>query len=319
MNRISQNTLIALSLSLTVFVFTIWLSPFYTDGDPLLYSYAYNRMPDLDIVNSYVLYSILLSSKELVHFLISWCAAQVGMSRDLLNALSSGLLAYLIADFLIKKSNTFFYPMIIVLTNSYAVLLYTTTERLKYAMIFFLLSIISTKKPAKFYIFIMLAVISHIQILVLYVSLLSYKLYFTSRTLSFKDMFKNLSKYTFLILIPILLVFDQIVTKFDKYSGHGSGIIDILQGLVFFFLSFVYARDRKEVIVMYIPLILFIFILGGARLNIFAYFLFLHFIISGRRGSGIILVITSIYYLVSSIFFIEGIIYTGAPAGMIRL
>lgn len=310
---ISLNVIVILLVAMSVFVFGLMIDSYYTEGDPSLYRKVYEELVGINLVEGYIHYSINLDSKEFVHFFLSWLASNIGIKRDLFNAVSSAIFAYVAMLVFYERKASIFIAALIVLTNLYFILLYTTTERLKIGMIFFCLSLLYRDKSIRFYFFVFLAIISHTQILILYLSMFFYKFYRELPKLLLKGgIRKELLLIIILFSMPLMLAWEQILSKLTSYYAVRD-FTDLIRIVLFLTLSLWYSRNKIEPIIVFFPLMIAIFFLGGERLNMFGYFIFLYYALPVRRGFNIGILLVLVYFLFSSIGFIAGIIEDGIP------
>lgn len=309
----SLNVIVSILIALIAFVFSLAIDPYYTGGDPSLYRKVHEELARLNLFDGYIFYSITLDSTEFVHFFLAWVASNIHIDRDIFNSIFSAVLAYISMRICIKRNASLFVAAFIVFTSFYFILLYTTTERLKISVIFFLLSMLSINKPKRFYIFAILASISHIQIMVLYFSILFYRVAKEFYSALFRGTItKTLLFLIPLILIPLTLVQSQIYSKLNSYFGLGN-ISDLLRVFPFLILSLWYSKNKTEIFSIFFPLAIAVIILGYGRLNIFAYFIFLYYALPVKRGLNVGILLTSVYFMYSSIAFISRIIEFGEP------
>ena len=159
--------------------------------------------------------------------------------------------------------------------------------------------------------FAALAVVSHAQVIIVYVSILfNYilkqllKLFHTGR----------ISK-SILFIIPVsffvpLLVGKQIIYKFQLFYGE-RGLTELTRILAFLLLALWYSKQRRDTFIIFIPLIIAVFLVGGSRLNLFGYFIFLYYGLQFRGGWNFGVLATSAYYANHSIHFLVNIIQRG--------
>lgn len=67
--------------------------PLYTGGDQSIYRRVYEALPYLGLTEGFSFYSRSLSSREFVHFFLSWVASHF-VDKDLFIAFSNAILAY---------------------------------------------------------------------------------------------------------------------------------------------------------------------------------------------------------------------------------
>ncbi len=80
---------------------------------------------------------------------------------------------------------------------------------------------------------------------------------------------------------------------------------------LFFILAYYYSKDKKELIFLFIPILIAVYSLGGDRLNMFAYFIFLYYALPINRGINFGIIFTSIYFSYKSIISCYNIVIHG--------
>lgn len=297
-------------VALYIFVFSLILFPLYKYGDPLTYNKAYDAMVGRNIVQGWFSYIGIISSREYGHFFISWVGAQF-IGRLPFVALSNAVLAYATAKVLeLFKVNRAIIVFLIV-TNFYMLVLYFSAERLKYAFLFFLLSLLNLKRMKKFTLYMVLSLITHVQLGFLYlcisINVLIDQFLFLLQT-------GRLSKWLFYILPIFLILFlfmwSYILRKFSIYVT-GAGVADLVKILMFFLFSILYARNRVKAVMLFLPLLIAVLMIGGDRVNMMAYFLFLYYGFQCRRGLNVGVILSMIYFMVKGLSFIWKVIYLG--------
>jgi hypothetical protein len=137
-----KNSFYIVAVSMTVmivFLMTLLLSSYYVNGDQFHYRSVYDAVSSLSFVEGYLHYNVSLSSYEYVHYSLIWVFSRF-LEKDVFIALSNSILAYLLLINLAKLRVFYLISVILVLSNFYLFVLYFAAERLKYGMIFFLLS-----------------------------------------------------------------------------------------------------------------------------------------------------------------------------------
>jgi len=307
---IKQNYIIALC----VFIITLILSPYYVGQDQLHYIKVYNGLKDLDLINAYLYYISYLDSKEVVHFFLSWIGSNLSIDKIVFYAFVNAYLAF-VAIKLMRQLNVSIYIIsFIVLSNFYFYVLYFSAERLKFAFIFFILSVLYKNKV---YFFTLFSIFSHSQFIIIYSAIL-FKILNISFIRSIKS--KRISKKILLIIftIPFTLfilhyfLYAHIELKYLHYAGRAEGgIFNLFKILIFFLMTLFYSRKKKEVIFLYFPLFIATFFIGGERLNIFGYFIFLYYALQVNKGINFGVITTSIYFLFKTYGFVLNIILYG--------
>ncbi len=309
-NNIKQKSfLINLLLILSVFLLSLFITPFYIEGDQAHYKKVYEGLRDLSITNGFIYYTSNLDSKEIVHFFLSWISTNQGIDKSIFVAFSNSLLAYAVVKLLRHLRVSIFIIIILLLTNFYFYVLYFAAERLKFGLIFLILSF--SFSTSRFYFFSFIAIISHMQVIIVYGAI-----FFKQVVLNIIQLLLSAKlKLSLVILIgifPILFLFigDHIVTKFIHYYGEHD-ITDLFKIFIFFIFSLYYSKNTTEVILIFFPLFVTVYLIGGERINMIGYFIFLYYALPINRGFNFGVLSTSIYFLFSTIKFMYNIFTYG--------
>lgn len=306
---------------LFVSIASIFFAPLHFAGDQGPYTGVYAAIYNISLVDAYYTYGSFIGSKEPTHFLLIWVASQLGIDKNLLMALVNGLLAYVLMRLFNRLGVSFIVASLICFTNFYLIVLYFSSERLKFGVIIFIISLLLNKNIKKFYLISSLAIFSHIQLIIIYAALLIPRLspitsinflsikYKKGRALYLK--FFSISIFAFLIY---QLIGDHIVSKYVYYSTQQSGkngIVSFLQVFAIFSLTFLYTKKYLEVVLGYFPIIVSIFLLGADNVNIFAYTLFMSYALPYKKGLNFGVLFTSAYFFIKSFDFVIKTIQTG--------
>ncbi len=293
-----------------VFLLSLIINPYYTGGDQVHYRAVYEKLPELGIIEGFTFYSSALSSVEFVHFLLSWLASRI-VEKDLFIALANAALAYATILIFIKWRVSQWITALFLFSNFYWLALYFSAERLKFGVLFMLFSMIYIGRGKAFYLLTFIALISHIQLVLIYASLLfrfiSKKLlrFFTTGFIS-----KSMFWVIFFSFIPVIVMSDQLVTKFYAYFKIHNPF-DLLRIFIFFGLTLWYSRNRFETTLIFIPIIISVLLVGGDRVNMLGYFVFLYYALPINRGLNVGVFATTLYYMFSSFHFLVNIFAYG--------
>ena len=298
-------------LVLLVFVFSIYLFPYYIAGDQEHYRYVYYELSNISIKDGYIFYNENLSSYEFVHFLIVWLFSGF-FEKDILMSFFNAFLSLSVINFMRQRNVSFFIVAIVILSNYYLFVNYFSAERLKFGLIFFFLSLSCSSKVNRS-LFALVTVFSHVQFIIIYASLLANS--FIKGLLRFIALGK-IPKYALFSLFLIFCLFfflrEQIVSKFLAYYSAGS-IANIYKLLVFYFLSLFYSQDKKKVLLSFLPLIFVAYFIGDSRINMFGYFIFMYYALQVNRGFNLGVIFTSAYFSYKTYVFCLLMIKYGNP------
>jgi hypothetical protein len=299
-----------ISVVTIVFIFSLLIAPLYINGDQTYYREVYEKLPYLDIKEAFLFYKSKLSSVELTHFTISWIISPY-IHKDLFVSISNAIFAYGLISLFEKWKASFWISLLIILTNYYILVMYFAAERLKFGFIFATFSLLYAENIKKYLIFCSLSIVSHIQMLIIIGSIVFRECTKTIKNSFYTGEVKNKAIFLLpIMIVPLYIMWDQIVIKFAAYYGSG-GLEALGKAFVFFLLSINYAKKKSEAIFLFIPIFIAIFLVGGERVNIFGYFIFLYYGLNYRGGRNIGVVTTSIYYGYNAFIFLLNIIASG--------
>lgn len=287
--------------------------PFYEGGDQYYYRKLYAGLEGLSLDDGFYFYRFAISSEEPVYFFLSWLFSNLSIDKDVFITIANVVLGVVGYKSLLKLGSKPYIAYIIVSFNFYFLVFYFSAERLKFALIFLLILFIS--KRYKF-LYALISMLSHSQIIIVYVSILAPKLkpFLYDVLIRFKA--KYIYFWAMILLVTILsIVFsvlgNHIFSKIEAYYTTESTVFDLLRMLVFFALSFFYSRSKIDTIYAFLPLLLLVFFLGGERVNFIGYFVFLYFSIYYRGGLNFGVVFTNFYFIYMGYAFLNKIVKYG--------
>jgi hypothetical protein len=290
-----------------VFAINIILSPQYTSGDQEYYRDVYEGIAQLSLFDGYLYYTSQIQSNEFIHYLFSWVGSHLGIGKDLFYAFISSILVHFFLKVCEKYDVSVWISLCIVFTNFYFFVLYFSAERLKVSFVFLLVSIAISHRRKFSLVSATLSVLAHAQTAALYFSIIFAK--FVSPITEGK-----LSRSSLYMLLGVPAVFialgDHISIKFAFYSAQASdrGAIELLRVILFLGMGMYYSDTKKQVFALFMPLIVLIALIGGDRINMIAYFVFLYFGLRYNRGINLGVLVTSIYFAFQTMPFIYNII-----------
>ncbi len=300
-------------IAVAVFLLSMLISPFYTGGDQEWYIKTYDDMAGLGLVDAFVLYKGYLGTAEFVHFFFIWLGSSLHIEKDLLMAIFNAIFAYLSMSFFETRKASVIVAMLIVLTNLYFMVLYFAAERLKFAFIFLAAALLFIDRPKRFYVTAILSVLAHIEAIVVFGSMFFVKI--SKRFLAGKIPKSTLTIIA-ISLIPLSLLASQIYTKFSIHSQHESRtVLDFARIFLFLALALLYSKDKRETLLLFIPLVVAIFLLDPNRLNMLGYFAFLYYALHYRGGWNAGVLLTSVYFVFATFKFVTNIFFFGNGFG----
>lgn len=304
------------TVSLIVFVFSLSLSQIYTDGDQVGYHNAYRLVEGLGLRDGFSIYEKNISSADFVYFLLISLGSNLGIEKNTFMALINGILVFFALKLLEKWKVDFRVSCLIILTNFYVFVLYFAAERLKFGFLFLVISGLYFNKSWKFYSFAFLSIMAHFSMFFVFIALWMADCFNKLSTIRKEKQLKELL-LLFLVLLPPLLLFwyesKMLLWKLGTYitaNGYPTVMSFIpLGGLII--LTGIYTKNMRIAFFMFAPFVVGVVFLGGSRLNMLAYFVFLCFGLRVNAGLNAGILITSVYFFYKSIGFVANILVHG--------
>lgn len=300
LSRISSKSLAVAINATFVFCFSYFIGSQFILGDQLVYRSLYQGVDGLGLVDGYYWYISQVDSKEFGHYFLIWLASGC-LDKDIFNAISNTVLAYFSTKLFLRWGAKPIIAVVLVSFGYYHLGMYLSAERLKYSFLFVTLSIYFYEKKHIFIVSLVLAVITHVQALIVYVTLY-FEHYMESLLASFltlrikKIVFFSLLAASIFMIAFLLVFFEHILSKYEFYNERFGGIVALKQMVVFFILSLFYSGKKLRVILLFIPLVITVYLIGGMRVNLIGYFVFLFFALKVNGGVNVGVLSTSIYY-----------------------
>jgi hypothetical protein len=301
----------ALFVSLCVYLCSLWILPYYTEGDLINYNAVYESLKGVDLIAGFGIYAGWLGSYEPIHFIFSWVFSNVGLERIQFIAILNAILGLSFVILCEKYRVNNLIAITLVFMSFYFMVLFTELERLKLAFIFFFSSLYFYDSKKRSFLLSLLCLFTHVQFLVIYAGALL--VYFQRQSVKvYRE--KKINK-SFLVLVIVGLAFvlimrHHIIYKLMHYYS-GLEFVALIKFLPFVLLSLLYARKKVTCVVFFMPISILVLLVGGSRLNIFGYFIFLYYALQYRRGLNLGVVVTSVYFGIQSIVFLSNIFETG--------
>lgn len=304
---LSKNSLSNFFITLIIFFISLYISPYFTEGDQIHYRKVYSSLVDYNFFNGFIFYKNSVSSTEPISYALTWIACHFFNNKDLYISFVNATLAYTLSSLLSKWKVAIPIIFIVILTNFYLYVLYFSAERLKYGILFFLISLYYLEHTKKFYFFSLLAILSHIQTFILYGSLIFYNTILNIKDTLITLQIKKLFLVSIILMIGSLFIMqEQILDKFAAYHNQ-YGISAFFKSSILLLLALYYSKNKSETLLLFIPLFVAIFLVGEMRINMLSYFLFMYYALQVNRGYNFGVILTSIYNLYKSILYINNI------------
>jgi len=305
-------------LQLIVLVVVFYLYSFilisnYTDGDQRSYRALYDALSGVELIDVLEVSRFYITASDPLSFYILWSGARLGIDKDVFISLANVVLLSCLF-FLARRYRANYLIVLMLMSNFYVVVLMTGAERLKFAFIFVFLAMI-VKGRFKKIVFLVSAVFSHLQTIIL---LASFFMGDISAKVS-KDFQKGAVRKSvalggfFVVLAGFAVVFallGDIDRKADQYSNE-SGIVGLAQVVGLFAAGLVFLKNRTRFIATMLPLVIAVILLGGQRVNMIAVMLVIFLFWLEGKVNHPFMYIVMLYFSVKSIPFIKNIMEYG--------
>ena len=310
-----HNQLLPIITGVFVLFFSLAVEPYYIKGDQLIYNALYIGVKGLSIDEGLSYYQNNIDSKEFIHFLLIWISSNLSIDKIYFIALANSILAFLSHKFLARQGGNSFIVFIIIALGFYSLVLFFAAERLKFGFLFLLIGLSFKEKPYMSFLAFFFSIVTHVQMIMIYPSMILLKVKKDVIRL-FKD-FRLSTRFLLLLIVTVVfsiltfnVINEQVFSKFNSYFAFQE-FDELFKISVFFIFSILYAKRKTDVFLFFIPLLFFVFIFGGSRVNFLGYFVFLYFSIHYRSGFNLGILLTSSYFLYTGILFINNIFLYG--------
>lgn len=297
-------------IPLYTLVFSLLLGPLYTGGDQIFYTKLYGELGRLDLLSAYEYYVLMVNQVELIYFSFSWVGSSLNIDKNIWFSLSNIVFSFFYVVLFKRMRVNPAITLLFFISNFYIYVIFFAADRLKFGFIFLLISAVVTTNKSRA-LFSILAIIGHVQMVIIYISLVFMKV---PEKFKRKSFYKQYFKY----LIPILIILvpmsifigNHILSKIMNYVDNG-GVSSVLKQLVFMIFSMYCCKNWPKVFFAFVPILAVAFIIGSERITIFSFILFMFFSIKKNRGMNVPTLILISYLCFKSIFFIQRVIFTG--------
>ena len=299
--RISRGFCIKITTATLVLLISYFVMSSATGGDIYYYNVVYNNLPDYGLFDGFLFYYTWIVSKEFGHYLLVWVVSRL-IEHNTFISFSNAILAYVAMSVFQKWKSSFVISFFLVVTNFYFYVMYFSTERLKIGFIFLALSILYSNKLKNVFGLAFLASITHIQTMMVYMSVVFNRCYLLIiKLLKTGKTFKYVIALPLLVL-PVYFLKEQFILKFQAYY-HETDFSDFVRIFLYFVLAIWYSKNKRETVLLFFPIFISVYLLGGDRVNFLGYFIFLYYGLKFRGGWNIGVLVTSAYFAFAMIDF----------------
>lgn len=303
LHKNTKNYLAAFFISGLFFLGSILIFPFFYGGDQIAYRGFYDEVVGLNLLEAFYFYREKLGTFEPVYFLFVYFCSMF-FDKNIILSLVNFFLVYFVVLWMLRvKVNPCIY--LLLFPNFYLMVLFFSAERLKFALVIFLLSFFF--RGILRYFFQGISIFAHVQVVMLVVA---------ERSSSFAFILKRVargrlpySSFGFFVLLFFLFIFlfvmrNHILGKLPYYLDNG-GFRSLVKPLLFMMAAVFYAKDEKfKAFLSSFPLVLMSFFVGGERIVIFSYFVFMYYGLRYNGGINFSVLLAGAYFSFRGIDFI---------------
>lgn len=285
----------------------------YTLGDQVDYWRFYEALSSASATDVMLLARLHVSSAEPITAYVLWLGASFGIEKNTFISVLNVILLFGIF-LLMRKHKAPWYVQLLIFSNFYVIVLMTGAERLKIA---YILLVYAALVPGKLGMALALASpFAHLQSFILLGGLTASKASDDLRSILARMRMGKRALGFVVVLAPIAgLVFvtlqEAIMIKATMYMARAGGISELFQVAFLAGVAFFVVTDRVRMGLMLIAMMVAIFLLGGMRVNMVAFSLFVYLVmIEGRLQHPLVLTLLG-YLSLKSVFFVKNIFTNG--------
>jgi len=306
--KLHVNNVVVVSI---VFLISLVVAPYYINGDQSAYIKVYNALESLSIQDGYRYYSKYLTSTEVTYFILVWISSRI-IEKSFFVSISNAVLAYLLLKLLTKWRVYFGISVLLVLSNYYIYVLFFAAEKLKFAFIFFILSMLVVERMKLFSMFAAVSMLSHFQMIIMYASIIIDHIYKAVKTILYSGSLKISLLFVLIGAIFIPLLFGRHLAHKISHHFELHSFYELSKILILLTLSIYYSKNsRLRPLITFFPLVVAALLLSGDRVNMIGYFVFMYYSLQINKGFNMGVILTAIYFSLKNYYFLEKIMRCG--------
>jgi hypothetical protein len=293
---------------------TYQFSRYYVAGDQVGYNDAYRAVRGIGPLTAFELYQDFISTLEFVHYSIVYIASNLLIDKNLLFSLINGAFSVFIVRSLRDFNVNIIVSLIFVFTNYYVYVCYFAAERLKLALLFLLVGAYLARGVLSRTLCLTAAITSHVSVIILISGAAMKRILANLNGWRQSSNWMLLELLIFLSSLAFFYIFfgEYILWKLHQYIFYHKFSWGSLVPLVLYIsASLYYTKNKGDVVVDFIPAVIAFALLGGSRVNMFAYMIFLKHGLQYNRGVNWGVAVTSVYFAAKSVSFVKSVLETG--------
>lgn len=288
-------------LFLIYFVFSYYILDLYQYGDQVHYRRFYSDISEVSFFEAFALGYFYLASIEPLTIFMLWIGSSLEIPKDIyISFFNAGLAVSLIK--LCEKYKVKWYVILLLLSNFYLLVLFTGAERLKFAYLILIISLLSNKKYINNLIY--LSPLAHLQSTLLIAPKMILSFY-QNNFRKKSSLFRNVLSIIFFIILFYFFYFlkDAILRKFYSYYTSSWDISEIFQLSVLLLVYLIITKNYKHSFLIFVPLFFLAMIIGNDRVNMMG-FTFITFLLMRANKLNHPLYIALLFYFVYKAYFL---------------
>jgi hypothetical protein len=298
------------------------VTSFYSGGDFISYQSSYTALRGTSLFSGYLIYNNTLGASEVVHFLISYIFSNLGVPYFLFKACLSGMLFMIIYSSLTRNGLHAAIALTFCIGNFYVLALYTELERLSLAFLFFSIFLSAWRNSRKSFsiIFLIMSLLTHLQMGIIILALLSSQIIYFAISSAPKKVSRNIFIFSLWICCVIAIAStttsflqDLVIIIREKlyfYKNSGSAY-SLIQGCIALTFAMLFSKRRIHDFAFFMIIFIFIFFLGGERLNIVLVLATFWIAVQNNRWRNIPFHVFNTFFLGKGLLFLLTLLQTG--------
>ena len=243
-----------------------------------------------------------IDSFEPIYVFVVWVGSILDIPKDIYVSFFNAILAVSLIK-LCELYKVKWYIILLLLCNFYLLVLYTGAERLKFAYLIIIISLIASKKYIQNLIY--LSPLAHLQATIFIAPKILLFLYDSN----FKKIGGFLRNTLIIILFFILFYFlkDALISKFNSYYNSSWDITQILQLFILLLIYLIITKKLKNSFLIFVPLFFLATIVGNERINIIGFTFITFILMKLNKLNHPLYIALLIYFVYKSLMFISNI------------
>lgn len=295
-------------------IFTYILSLYYVAGDQLGYHNAYRVVRGVGLWDAFHFYGLHISTSEPVHFIFFYMSSNLLLDKNIVFSILNGVLSVVVVRALKAAGVHPLVYLFLIFTNYYFYVMYLSAERLKIAAIFVIAAAFLARSLFSQVVFSVFAIMSHLSGALLFAGFVFARLlsFFYEGTLGSRRFLLEVFALSLSLVLAFFLFGEYVFWKLSQYArDYDFNVSSMGPMLACFFAALFYSGSKRDVLFDFFAIFIAFAVLGGDRINMFAYIVFLKYALPVNSGLNWGVAITFAYFSLKSLFFIRNIIESG--------